>query len=436
MKRLLVLTLIPVILSATGWPVGEDMATPRPVGNSWGEIQEYGDRLYLHPGVDVMGETVGQPVHAVAAGEIKAWLTISADWHWRLAIADSSTSDSCNGWLYAHIDPYRDHKEVGDWIQEGDLIGYLVPWPGGFDHLHWARIRGAGETWTSDWLFVDNPSVDLEPAGDTIPPIFEDAVGDDLLGFKPNNTPDWEEYLSPDSLYGDVDIIARIHDKTGEAWDGIPDTVWERLAPMEVWFEVHGQRLKESIRSFLLDGHLEWDRNIEVIYSRDYTCRSTGNYEEREYYFVLTNTDGDSLREESDYDSCWHTADFPDGNYRVVVAAKDAAGNATTDSMQVTLANGVGIVESPDVVSASIELLTPVVSKGEPLIVICQGEGVLRVSRVLRIRIYDVSGREQIATELESSPHPQEIQIAELPRGAYYLKLEDSSVAFKFVIVR
>lgn len=427
MKRSILPHLIPALILATIWPVGNPDEA-RPIGNSWGEIQEYEDRLYLHPGVDVMGETIGQPVHAVAAGEVKAWLTISGDWHWRLAIADSSTNDSCNGWLYAHIDFYRDHKEVGDWVEEGDLIGYLVEWPGGFDHLHWARIMGAGANWTSDWLFVDNPSIELDPSGDTVAPIFENTLESDLFAFRPNNASAMTEYLSPDSLYGDVDIIARIHDKTGEAWDGIPDTVWERLAPMEAWYEVHGQRLKESIRSFLLDGHLEWDKNIEVIYSRDYTCRSTGNYEEREYYFVLTNTDGDSLREESDYDSCWHTTEFPDGDYWVVVTTKDAVGNQTIDSMQVTLVNGnPGVVEGTEPETA-FTLLTPLVVHATPLTFVCP--------RTDRIRIYDVSGREQLVQVLVPSQEPQSININTLPCGLYYIKADSGVPIQRFVIVR
>lgn len=219
MKRCITAVLFPLVLLATGWPVGDDMAEPKPVGNSWGGLQSYGDDPYLHPGVDVMSETIGQPIRAVAPGIVKAWLTFGHDIYWRLAIADEDTDDSCDAWLYAHVDPDREHKLLGDWVQEGDIIGYVVPWPVmGFDHLHWARIRSAGQVWQADWIFVDNPAVELDPPGDTLASILEKTRGEYLFAFRPNDTTPNASYFSPDSIYGEVDIVAKIVDKTGEGW--------------------------------------------------------------------------------------------------------------------------------------------------------------------------------------------------------------------------
>jgi hypothetical protein len=421
-----ILFFIPILLTATGWPVGE-MNKERPVGNSWGAIQTFeGTNYYLHPGIDVMGVTAGQPVYAVAPGIVKAWVTIYAEFHWRLAIADSETNDSCDGWLYAHIDPSREHKELGDWVETGDLIGYLVPWPGGFNHLHWARIRGYGSVWTPDWRFIDNPWPELSPKGDTLPPLFKNALADDLLAFRENNS---LKYLSPDSLYGDVDIIARVEDRTGTYWEDIPDTGWENLALFEASYEIHGQKSKGLIRSFIMYGALqEIDQMVDVIYSCDEMCHSSfpDGYSNRKYYYVLTNTDGDSIRELSDYDSCWHTAEYPDGYYEVVVHAKDAAGNTSKDSMQVRLINGNIIITEGKEELKPFEFISPLILKDNQLSVISRTRNT--------VRICDATGRVLLTTNLAPATCIQNVSLEKFPAGVYFVGIKQgTSEVRKFV---
>jgi len=60
----------------------------------------------------------------------------------------------------------------------------------------------------------------------------------------------------------------------------------------------------------------------------------------RNYFFNVTNTDGDSTVELSDANYSWNTTICPGGNYMVFVEAKDRFGNTTMDSMQVTVAGG------------------------------------------------------------------------------------------------
>jgi hypothetical protein len=330
--------MILIFLIATGWPLAP-MDTLHALGNNWGEYQEYG-YPYLHPGIDVMGITVGKPVYAVDSGFVKAWLTTAGEWHWRLAIADYETTDSVEAWLYAHIDADLYHKNVGDTVAEGDLIGYLVEWPvTGFDHLHFARIKDAGAVWQfGDWAFIENPLNIITPYDDTTKPVFENAYGGNKFAFCQNNT---SVYLSPNNLNGSVDIIAKIYDDVGLPLY-IP--VWERLIPYKIEYEIHGQQNFPTTLSFVFAGVLHWTDNVDVIYKDDATCNSDGDYEYRNYYFIITNTDGDSIVEASDAAYAWVTTDFPDGNYWVVVTAYDAANNATRDSMFVTV-NNMGIAE-------------------------------------------------------------------------------------------
>jgi hypothetical protein len=121
------------------------------IGNSYNEIQEYsqGD-TYLHPGVDLFGINL-QNVHSVKKGYIKAILTTSGAYHWRIAIANQNTSDSSQGYLYAHLDANLIPVGVGDSVLEGEVIGQLVDFPvTGFVHCHLAhggRLITLYSTW-------------------------------------------------------------------------------------------------------------------------------------------------------------------------------------------------------------------------------------------------------------------------------------------------
>ncbi len=77
--------------------------------------------------------------------------------------------------------------------------------------------------------------------------------------------------------------------------------------------------------------------NISVVYKDDAICNSRGDYEYRDFYFIVTNTDGDSLIEASDATYSWNTTGFLAGNYWIVVTASDPAGNVAKDSMMVTI---------------------------------------------------------------------------------------------------
>ena len=383
------------------------------LGNNWGEYQEYGGWPYLHPGIDVMGITVGKPVYAVDSGVVKAWLTITGVWHWRLAIADYETTDSVEAWLYAHIDSARYHKNVGDHVTEGELIGYLVEWPIiGFDHLHFARIKDAGAVWEyGDWAFIQNPLTIIEPYDDTTKPVFENALSNDKFAFCVNNT---SMYLQPDSLYGNVDIIARICDD-----NGLPllYPVWERLIPYKIEYGINGPEYQPTTLSFIFFGVLRWDENVDVIYKDDGVCDSQGDYDYRDYYFIVTNTDGDSVVESSDAAFSWITTDYPDGDYWVVVTAYDAAGNDTKDSMLVSVKNAQAVEEHGGQPCGNPfrELSSPVAG---PLMIPTGGD----------VLVFDVNGR------LVAPYQPAMV----LSPGVYFVVLEGGEQVFtrKIVVIR
>jgi murein DD-endopeptidase MepM/ murein hydrolase activator NlpD len=325
------------------------------LGNNWFEYQNYGGSPYFHPGIDIItpGDS-GVAVHAVKRGIVKAWLSTGGTWYWRFGIADSALSytDSCNGYLYAHIDSARYHKNVGDTVNIGDLIGYLVPWPvEGFNHCHFAKIRDVGSTWTTaDWAFVYNPLLLVQPNYDTVPPTFLNAVTNQKFAFARNNA---STYISSSNLNGDIDIVARIYDKIGVSTG---DTMWDRLIPLKIEYEIRGQDSSIARKlSFIFSGVIPTSTSlVNVVYKQDNTCHTYGDYDIRNYFFIVTNTDGDSILETSDANACWHTTTFPNGNYWVKVYAYDVS-NVSICSMQVTVNNGGGINDDQHITQNSFD---------------------------------------------------------------------------------
>lgn len=314
---------------AIDWP-SEPRDSAQPIGNSWGEYQDYGGWPYQHPGIDIMGSPL-LAVYAVAPGYVKAVLTTSEDLHWRVAIGDSIGAEECDGWLYAHLGRFSITVDEGDWVGEGELLGSLVSWPvADFHHLHFARIRHSGETWTPDWAFIGNPLVELSNVDDFDAPVFLETSIGGMLAFCQNETANY--YYDTDSLHGDVDIIARVYDMIGHpSW---------RCTPYRLDYLIKSDTLTtDTLLSFLFEGDLFWDENTFVIYKDDQVLDTEGDYSDRDYYFILTNSDGDSIVEASDADQCWHTGDWPNDDYTVIVRASDVYGNVSYDSMTVHTAN-------------------------------------------------------------------------------------------------
>jgi len=333
-KRAVFLSFFFLILSALParairWPFDPgDVSLP--LGNNYGEYQNYGGGPYLHPGIDIL-QPFGSRVYAVKSGIVKAVLTTSGEYHWRVAIGDSAGSGWCDGWLYAHLDRSTIQVQVGDSVEEGDYLGDVVYWPvAGFHHIHFVKIRNQGETWASDWMFIANPLDELVPIDDPDPPVIENARGDDKFAFCYNNT---HAYFDPGApLSGSVDIISKIYDRINHPyWRVIPYQIEYSIFNDSVWYG--------PVLSFIFTDTLFWDQNVEVIYQDDQVCHTQGDYNYRNFYFILTNTDTDSVVEASDWLYGWDTEEFPNGSYWVKVTAYDRYGNSDSDSMQVQVEN-------------------------------------------------------------------------------------------------
>jgi len=326
---------------------------PFPVGNSYGEIQQYGTSPYLHPGVDFLGDNF-QEVYVVHDGFVKAVLTTGGDPYWRIASANEDVPIETEGYRYAHLNQNSIMVNVGDEVYAGDLLGTLYPW-GWYDftHIHFARLQDEGTQWYGNWWTIDNPHIDVTNIQDTIPPTFENAINNDIFAFRTNDG----IYLDPNDLSGEFDIIAKCHDIANSDW---------RIDVWNLSFSLHPADDPDSTVyeqfSFAFDMPIDtyfsnyWtDIVLYTIYSRDATCFSIGNYDVREYYHIITNSNGDSLITEDDADEIFDSTQFPDGNYYFKVIARDASLNATVDSMLVTFNNGVS-TENDDVPANKLTL--------------------------------------------------------------------------------
>lgn len=320
------------------WPITPNLQ--HPVGNTYGEYQNYGTGGYLHPGVDVMGAP-GQAVYAVRGGVVKAVLTTGAEFHWRVAVADSATIGTSPGYLYAHLDQFSIAVDVGETVAPGQYLGDLVEWPiYDFTHVHFARIEDEGVEWYGEWLTTENPHLDFDNQSDLAPPVFEPARGSDLLAFCVNET---SIYRNPGSLSGVVDIIAHVGDVIESSWVCTVQEIRYTIYPVG---HPDYPMVDDKLALFCdmaLDTYFGGPIDpflVALLYKRDGTCYTQGDYDFREFYHVITNSDGNQVYEESDRWEAWDTTDVPDADYVIRVTARDVAGNATADSMVVTTANG------------------------------------------------------------------------------------------------
>jgi murein DD-endopeptidase MepM/ murein hydrolase activator NlpD len=320
------------------WPFTP--AQGHPIGNTYGEYQNYGGAGYLHPGIDLFGAP-GQAVHAVHAGQVKAVLTTGGDWYWRVATADTVTSGYSTGYLYAHLEQQSIAVDVGDMVTAGQYLGELVEWPiYDFTHCHFARIRDVGMQWYGSWLTPDNPHLDFTGHADPDPPIFESAHGSDWLAFCTNQT---STYLNPMALHGEVDIIAHVSDPIGTPWNcsvreirySIYPTGHPSLPVVDDKLAVYFDMWSDMYAGGSHDPFL-----VELLYKRDGVCQTQGDYDYREFYHIITNSDGNQVYENSDLWEAWDTSLVPDTEYIVEVTAWDVAGNSATVSMPVRVSNG------------------------------------------------------------------------------------------------
>ncbi len=305
------------------WPMGPG-DEPNPLGNNYGEYQDYGKAPYYHDGLDTMGEG-GDDTFSVSDGYV-VYKQSYEPYYSGIMISD--TYGNGDGWLYWHITYSTMPYNVGDYVEIDDYIGDIATWPvAEFHHCHFTRMYFNGSWYDA----IGNPQEFMEPDTDDDPPTFADAYESDIFAFR-ENTLSNPDYYDPQNLSGEVDIVALIRDKVGHpTWDLVPYEI-------EYWIEGDGGSVPLTT-TVLFTGDIPLESTVTTIFSDDSTCDSHGDYSNRDFYFIITNTDGDGVVETSDGSYSWDTTLLPDGEYTVYVQAYDEYGNQTTEQMDVTVAN-------------------------------------------------------------------------------------------------
>ena len=177
---------------------------------------------------------------------------------------------------------------------------------------------------------------------DTVAPVFEKTINNDAFAFRDVNG----NYLDPDSLHGQVKVISKFYDIINSSWHVDVNTVHYNLS------------LLASPQTLLLDSFsYEYDFFTDVypngpynggvlqtIYSLDSVCLSDGNYQIRDFYHIVTNSDGNDTINSNDSLQFFNTMNFQDGSYIFRVIASDPSGNTSMDSMIITIKNNVASI--------------------------------------------------------------------------------------------
>ncbi len=384
------------------------------IGNSYNEIQEYSPGgQYLHPGVDLFGDHL-ENVHSVKYGFVKAVLTTSGDYHWRVAIANNNSSnDSSQGYLYAHLDQNLIPVVVGDTVAEGEVIGQLVDFPvTGFVHCHFARIVDKGITWSGSWWTFDDPLYYMSNFKDTTAPVFEEAVIGQKFAFRDS----LGNYLDAGNVYGEVDIISKVYDQINTFWKvdvhRVGYLIKELHIPMPIITDDYSFDFNMFNDTYFSGPYVQ--DIINTMYSRDATCFSIGNYNDRDFYHILTNSNGDDTITSADAAANFNTTLLPNGDYFIEAWAIDAAGNKTIDSMRFTINNFVGINND---------------RKNNISIYPNPTDGKLTIQmldyKTSEVKVMDMFGR--VVGEYVIDKVRNTIDVSNLPSGLYLLKFEGGS---------
>lgn len=302
---------------------------------------------YLHQGLDII-TPIGEPTYAVRGGVVKCVLTTGGAVYWRLSICDSNTQDRSNGWLYAHLIENTIQFDVGDTVEVHDYLADIIEWTYDWGHIHFVEINDSDFVWLysdNEWGINFNPLLALTPVNDETAPVIDDVFPDQKFGFCTNET---SNYLQPDSLFGEVDIIIKVFDYAG-------DSGWQQPAfKIDYWIKriSDNQIIVPRKMAHLLNHSYPFysGDNFEpyatVMYKRDNILTPTvWMNSERNFHHVITNSNGDSLITLEEKNNSLNTADYYDSEYRIYAEVFDQSGNSTIDSMDVYFKNGISSVD-------------------------------------------------------------------------------------------
>ena len=318
------------------WPV-EPTSIDHPIGNSFGEFQEYGGSPYMHTGIDILEDCApnGPWIRSVTGGPLTFTDAGAGSRYNGVTIVTGNTT-----FRYWHLDHNSITPDVmnahnnGTPFAANTRISQIVDWTatlGNFHHLHFDMTRGGN--------FI-NPLSDLVtggllPEADSIKPEVEEII----LCYNNSNTFLPKPATGCWIVDGDLDIIALLNDRdppmpsiamlghigiyrveysinelSGSGTHNIPPT---ELYQLDNFSTVGSGGTETSIMfknySPNADSESEyWVNNGE------------------EYYYIVSNVGSTGDLDEAN--GFWDTdgGGFPDGMYEINVTVYDFIGDSHT----------------------------------------------------------------------------------------------------------
>ena len=251
---------------------------------------------YLHQGLDII-TPVGEPTFSVTPGVVKCVLTISGASYWRVAISEEHSPGYSDGWLYAHLIQSSIQVDVGDTVQLHEYLGDIIYWSSNWGHIHFVQIRDTGLVWQysdNEWGINFNPLLVLRSDPDTIAPVIEDVFPQSKFAFCVNET---SQYLDPDSLYGEVDIIVKVNDFCGTSlWTQPAFSLYYTVKSLSSGNTVFPRSLAQVLNhTYPFYAGSNYEPYATLLYKRDDTLLPSSWMDSlRNYHHILTNNNGDS----------------------------------------------------------------------------------------------------------------------------------------------
>jgi hypothetical protein len=160
---------------------------------------------------------------------------------------------------------------------------------------------------------------------------------------------------------------------------------------------------------------------INTMYSRDATCFSIGNYSDRDFYHILTNSNGDDTITTADEEMSFNTNLVPNGRYALYVWAMDPSGNTTVDTMHFSINNFVGVnAERKNELSI---YPNPASTK-----VFIKGLSTVNFNSKIPYELFSIEGKKIQSGFLINNY----VDVSTLENGVYFLKVEN---AFAKVVI-
>ncbi len=399
------------------------------------------DWSYLHQGLDII-TPVGEPTYAVQRGIVKCVLTLGGAIYWRVAVSKEQTAEPSEGWLYAHLIEESIQVDVGDTVEVHDYLGDIIHWADDWGHIHFVKIRDSGLEWQyqdDEWGILFNPLLSLTPDTDLIPPVIDPVFETSKFAFCENET---SNYLAPDSLYGDIDIIIKVRDYVGDSpWVQPAYRIYYWVNEMEtgdiVFRRTLGQILNHSYDFYACE---HYEPFATLLYKRDdLLVPSSWMSMDRNFYHIITNNNGDSLAVLEEKALAFVTSDYSDGCYRLFVEVFDEYGNSVQDSMDVQFRNGVGGITDkprPSTLALQLEGSSPNPFSSETKLAYS-----IPAKDWVTVRLYDMQGN-RVLTLVNEMKRPglysTTVGSRALPAGTYIctLRQRDLTDSRRLVILR